>query len=61
MKAKLHARYIDAIQITGSHILTGGRDSKINVLTTEYELLFTIDTSLFKNSINGEVRALTLN
>lgn len=61
MKAKLHARYIDAIQITGSHILTGGRDSKINILTTGYDLLFTIDTSLFKNSINGEVRAMSLN
>lgn len=45
VKPKLHERYIDAITVTETHILTGGRDSKINVLSKTYDLLFSIDTS----------------
>ena len=58
---KLHNRLIDAINIGPNHIFTGGRDSQIKVLTKTYEVLFTIDTASFKNSINSAIRAIDLN
>lgn len=58
---KLHSRLIDAINIGPNHIFTGGRDSQIKVLTKNYQVEFTIDTSAFKNSIDSAIRAIDLN
>lgn len=58
---KLHARLIDAICVTKSHILTGGRDSKITVMDKSFKVLFTIDMSQFKGSNSTQVRAITIN
>ena len=52
---------IDAITVTNAHIFTGARDSIVNVLDKSYNVKFTIDCSLFKNSINTQVRSITLN
>jgi microtubule-associated protein-like 6 len=40
---KLHERIIDAICVSGNHVLTGGRDGKINVLNQSYTPVFSID------------------
>jgi hypothetical protein len=49
---KLHDRMIDAILVTDEHILTGGRDSQIKILSKDYKLLFSIDATKFTNSIS---------
>jgi len=47
---KLHARMIDAITVVDNYIFTGARDSKITVMNKQYGVLFSIDTSVIKDS-----------
>lgn len=52
---------VDAITVTPTHVFTGGRDCKINVLNAStYALEFAIDTSAFPGSVNAAVRAICL-
>lgn len=61
-----HSRLIDAITVTDSHILTGGRDSKIVVMDKQYNVQFTVDLTTLdnlelKNANSLQVRAITVN
>lgn len=58
---KLHTRMIDAITITDKLIFTGARDCIIQVLSTTYARLFSVNLSTVKNSINSQIRAITIN
>ncbi len=44
-----HSRLIDAITVTDTHILTGGRDSKIVVMDKQYNVQCTMDLTTFEN------------
>ena len=59
---KLHERIIDAILVTPTHIFTGARDSKINILDPKnYATMFTIDCTTLPDSVCSWVRAITIN
>jgi hypothetical protein len=53
---------LEAICVTESHIFTGGRDQRINVLSAStYKFLFRIDCKSFPDSIRPRIRAITIN
>lgn len=59
---KLHDKPLDAIHVSKSYVLTGGKDMKVNVVNkTTYAQIFSFNVDPSWNSICGKVRALCLN
>jgi hypothetical protein len=59
---KLHDKPLDAIHVSTTYVLTGGKDMKVNVLNkTTYAPLFSFMVDPSWKSICGKVRALCLN
>ena len=59
---KLHDKPLDAIHVSKSYVLTGGKDMKVNVLNkTTYVSVFSFNVDPTWKSICGKVRALCLN
>jgi WD40 repeat protein len=58
---KNHTSVVDAITVTPTHVFTGGRDNKINVLDAKtMMLLFPIDCTTFPDSVSCSPRAIAI-
>lgn len=60
---KVHKTALDAIFITQlNNIVTGGKDCKINVLDSNFSLVYSLDLNeIFLDGLSNEIRAITAN
>ena len=56
-----HTRLIEAVTVTTDAIFFGGKDSKITVTNKNYVQLFQFSLETLKESVNSQVRAISLN
>jgi WD40 repeat protein/Ca2+-binding EF-hand superfamily protein len=61
--ARVHRGPLDCILVTpGNHLVTGGRDCKVNVLDVNLTLVYCLDLNeLLHDSLSNQVRALAIN